>query len=97
MLLSASLGTTMYNLLRYQAQHEWAHLKTLITVHCPHPHTPPPCASTAAVPKVQAKQQFNAHRVLSHNPTMVVTLRHHIGNISVHLSGNVAEPWPPRA
>ena len=27
-------------------------------------YTPPPCASTAAVPKVQAKQGFDAHPVL---------------------------------
>ena len=27
-------------------------------------YTPPPCASMAAVPKVQAKQRFNAHPVL---------------------------------
>ena len=27
-------------------------------------YTPPPCASTAAVPKVQAKQRFNAHPAL---------------------------------
>ena len=34
---------------------------------------PPPCASMAAVPKVRSKRQFNAHPVLSHNPTMAVT------------------------
>ena len=31
------------------------------------------CASTATVPKIQANQRFNAHPVLSHNPTMAVT------------------------
>ena len=30
------------------------------TIPCP----PPPCASTAAVPKNQAKQRFNAHPML---------------------------------
>ena len=35
-------------------------------------YPPPPCASTAAVPKNQAKQQFNAHPMLSHTPTMAV-------------------------
>ena len=30
-----------------------------------HVHRPPLCASTAAVPKVQAKQRFNAHPVLA--------------------------------
>ena len=33
----------------------------------------PLCASTAAVPKVRAKLRFNAHPMLSHNPTMAVT------------------------
>jgi hypothetical protein len=34
---------------------------------------PPPCARKAAVPKIQAKQRFNAHPVLSHNLTMDAT------------------------
>ena len=55
---------------------------------------PNPPASTLAVPKVHTKQRFNAHPALNHNLTMVVTLRHHTGNISFHLSRNAAEPRP---
>ena len=32
--------------------------------------TPPPCASTAAVPRVQTKQRFNAHSVASTSPCL---------------------------
>ena len=36
--------------------------------------TPPtPCTSTAAIPKFQAQQRFNAHSVLSFNDALVVT------------------------
>ena len=49
-----------------------------------------PCASTAAVQKVQAKRPFNAHLVLSHNLTMVVTPRHHSGSLSVHMPGSTS-------
>ena len=54
----------------------------------------PPLRKHGRGPKVQAKQRFNAHPVLSHNPTMVVTLRHHTGNISFHQSRNAAELRP---
>ena len=37
---------------------------------CP---APPPCASTAVVPKHRAKQRVTAPPVLSHNPTMAFT------------------------
>ena len=44
---------------------------------------PPPLCKHSRSPRKPGKQRFNTHPMLSHNPTMVLTLRHHTSNISV--------------
>ena len=53
-------------------------------------HIPPPLCKHGRGPEVQATQWFNAHPMLSHHPTMVVTLWHHTGNTSVQQRSGAA-------